>query len=60
MTEAQFRDLLGDLLVNTGLEDMEVLSAVSFREACLMTNSEGLLVTMDDGSEFQLKIVKSK
>lgn len=36
------------------------LSCVSFGEAGLLTNNEGVVLTLEDGSEYQITIVQSK
>lgn len=60
MDERGMRELLADLLLddedlNAGRRDVR-----SFEDEGLMTNNEGLVVRMEDGSEFQLQIVQSR
>lgn len=59
MTETELRELLTDLLLDDE-NGAEVRSAESFSDAMLMTSNEGLVLRMEDGSEFQLTVVKSK
>jgi hypothetical protein len=55
------QDLLDSLWDNDGLlYDDPVRSIRTFRDAGMMSADAGLIVTMSDGSEFQLAIVKSK
>ena len=48
-----------DLLVLV-YEDQRVKSVQTFREVGMLTNDTGLVVTMKDGSEFQLTVVQSR
>jgi hypothetical protein len=69
MTEIQFqnvlRDLLRDVALDADLSDSsdpdpsEILNVSTFDDAGLMTRNAGLVVQLDDGSEFQLRIVRS-
>ncbi len=62
MPEKKFQDLLQAIL----RDDLEVepqyyISSVrTFEEAGVSTEDRGLVVTMSDGSEYQLKIVRSQ
>ena len=58
MTETGMRELLADVLLDD--ESGEVRNVESFETAGLMTSNEGLVVHMDDGTEFQLTIVQSR
>lgn len=40
--------------------EIEVLSARPFRETGLMTNNEGFVIHLADGSEFQVTVVQSR
>ena len=53
------------VLVSGYAEDAEcftddVLSVKSFREAGLLTQEDGLVVRMRDGSEFQIAVIQSR
>ena len=48
-----------DLLV-LAYEDQRVKSVQTFREVGMLTNDAGIVVTMKDGSEFQLTVVQSR
>ena len=56
MTETTFRELLTDALLNHDEEPVEV---TSFQEDGVLTMNEGVTVRMDDGTEFQVTIVRS-
>ncbi len=62
MPEKKFQDLLQAIL----RDDLEVepryyVSSVrTFEEAGVSTEDRGLVVTMSDGSEYQLTIIKSR
>ena len=51
-------------LITEGCDSMEIcwenLRVQSFCEAGLMTSHNGLVITLPDGSEFQLTIVQSR
>ena len=51
-------------LITEGCDSMEIcwetLRVQSFCEAGLMTSNNGLVITLPDGSEFQLTIVQSR
>lgn len=60
MTENEFVELLDD-----ALEALEQLGDVSttrttFRDAGLLTMNSGMVVTLDDGQEFQVTVVRSR
>lgn len=42
------------------LEQLEMRSAHTFEDLGLLTRNHGLVIQMQDGSEFQLTIVKSR
>lgn len=50
---AEYTDGLDD--VEVGIERID-----TYERAGLMTNNKGLVLTMKDGTEFQLQIVQSK
>ncbi len=62
MPEKKFQDLLQTIL----RDDLEVepryyiTSVQTFEEAGVPSEDRGLVVTMSDGSEYQLTIVKSR
>jgi hypothetical protein len=62
MTETKFRQLLTELLYEASDEgaDAGIHSLSSFEDHGLMTSNEGLVIRMQDGSEFQLTIVASR
>jgi len=65
MTENGFTDCLKAVLVD-GLDVNEVFDpdgirrVETFREAEILTMNHGLVITMDDGTEFQVTIVLSR
>lgn len=64
MTENKIAEAL--LLTINGLLEIdetelgEVAEVLTFDRAGLLTNDEGIVLRMDDGSEFQLTIKKSR
>jgi len=52
--------LLPHLMLDDDGDDVEIESARSFEDLGVLTNNKGLTITMDDGSEFQISIVRSK
>ena len=60
MTEQEVRELLEDSLCGYADIRFRYHSYHSFAEAGILTSNEGLVITMVDGSQFQLTIVKSK
>ena len=64
MTETEIREALEMLLVGEAcLEDTSLIDTTfvtTFEDACLLTHDEGLVVRMQDGSEFQITIRKSR
>ncbi len=52
--------LTGELEVNESFDPAAVRSVATFEEAGVLTRDAGLVVQMEDGSEFQLTIVRSK
>jgi hypothetical protein len=57
MTETEFRQMLTHA-VYEGTEGSADVS--SFQDAGVMTYNEGLVVRMDDGTEFQVTVVASR
>lgn len=64
MTEIEIRKALEMLLVGEAcLEDTALIDTslvTTFEDACLLTDDEGLVVRMKDGSEFQITIRQSR
>ena len=59
-TEQQMQDYLKEVLIWSSQEDNEIKTIDTFEEMGVMTNNKGLLVRMQDGSRFQLVVVKSR
>ncbi|HOD84562.1 MAG TPA: hypothetical protein PKG77_24350 [Phycisphaerae bacterium] len=59
MNEHEMEDMLANLLQNED-EAPEVRRVETFEEAGILTYNRGLVVRTEDGSEFQLTIVRSK
>jgi len=59
MNEHEMEDLLANLLQNED-EAPEVRRVTTFEEAGILTYNRGLVVRTEDGSEFQITIVRSK
>jgi len=59
MNEQQMQDYLTEVLEWSSQEDGMVKSIDTFEEIGAMTNNKGLVIKMQDGSRFQLIIVKS-
>ncbi len=65
MTEEGFAACLAAVLngegdVNEILDPDGIREVVTFKDAGVLTRNEGLVVTLDDGTEFQLTIVRSR
>ena len=64
MNENEFESallyLIQDGETGEGIDADSVRSVVPYREAGVLTGNAGLVVTMNDGSEFQLTIVQSR
>lgn len=70
MDEQTFEEKLNDLFCTLnvdheiaeilGEDNPKVVGVRTFSEAGLLTNNVGLVVRTEDGSEFQLTIVKSR
>jgi hypothetical protein len=60
MTESEFAEYLDEALMWASEEDGMIIGAGSFESVGMMTRNEGLVVRMNDGSEFQITIVKSR
>ncbi len=65
MTESAFAACLaavlnGEVEVNESFDPDGIHRAVPYDEAGVLTRNAGLVVVMDDGSEFQVTIVRSR
>jgi hypothetical protein len=52
--------LEGELEVNESFDPDGIRSARTFRDLGVMTHNHGLVVRMDDGSEYQVTVVRSR
>lgn len=57
MDETEFESHLQNILNELG-EDVGMTRVQTFDDVGLMTRNRGLVVTLDDGSEFQITIVQ--
>ena len=60
LTEQKIQDYLVEVLDWASNEDGMVKIIDTFEELDMMTNNKGLVITMQDGTRFQLVIVKTK
>ena len=60
MTEFEFGEYLTELLTADADENGKDVRVETFENLGLMTRNDGLAVRLDDGTEFQLTIVRSK
>jgi hypothetical protein len=64
MTEERFAEALHDAIREAGLDDDTDLCAVAdvrgFADAGVMTGNVGLVVQLDDGSEWQVTVIQSR
>jgi hypothetical protein len=60
MTESEFAEYLDEALMWASEEDGMIIGSGSFESVGMMTRNEGLVVRMNDGSEFQVTVVKSR
>ena len=56
MTTEELADHLAELLADTD----EIRRVRSYAEVGMLTRDAGLVVTLDDGAEYQITIVKSR
>ena len=63
LTEREYREWLTRLLIEAQEEEFEgterIVRIVSFEEAGLLTSTEGLVIRLTDGSEFQVSVSSS-
>jgi len=60
-TAKRFETILASAIANTDeMRERKILRIESYEEAGVLTTDPGLVVTMDDGTEFQLTIVLSR
>ena len=60
LTEQKIQDYLVEVLDWASNEDGMVKIIDTFEELGMMTNNKGLVITMQDGTRFQLVIAKSR
>ena len=62
MDEKNVVEILKDSLELSSMEDFEdIISRIaSFSEAGLLTNDDGLVLYLNDGSEFQITVLRRK
>ena len=65
MTEKGFEACLqavlnGELELNESFDPDGVSGVATFEDAGILTRNRGLVVTMDNGEEYQIKIVQSR
>ena len=53
-------DLASDLDVSQEDDDLAIARVESYRDAGILTNNEGIVVELTDGSQFQVTIVRSR
>ena len=58
--EVVFEDYLLDHIQDLDVEGVHVARVYSFEDVGVLTRNRGIVVKMDDGSEYQLTIVKSR
>jgi hypothetical protein len=58
--EREFQDRLTDALELAAEENGQDVRVRSFRDEGVLTNNAGVVVTLPDGSEFQVTIVQSE
>ena len=64
LTEREYREWLARLLIEAQEEEFEgterIMRIVSFEEAGLLTSTEGLMIRLADGSEFQVSVRRAR
>ena len=53
-------ELTEEILDALEISGVKIWNATTFEERGILTRDEGLVVTMEDGSEYQITVVKSK
>lgn len=59
-TEDQFAELLTNVILDSEDDMGGVHRVETFEEAMLMTRDTGLVIRLEDGSEFQVRIKRSR
>ena len=60
MDGIEFVEELGEAMFDSEYNLQDIQNVSTFEEAGVLTNNVGLVVEMQDGSEFQVTIVRSK
>jgi len=60
MTNSKLQDYLVEMFDCDSLENGEIKYIETFEEKGILSSNNGIVLTMDDGSEFQMTLVKSK
>ena len=62
MNELEMQELLTDALNfnDEENENNQIKSIKSFQDAIILTSNKGLIIKMNDGSEFQITIIQSR
>jgi hypothetical protein len=60
MSESEFVEYIDEALMWSSEETGMIIGSGSFASVGMMTSNEGLVVRMNDGSEFQITVVKSR
>ncbi len=60
MSEQDFKDILSEALAMYMDEGSPIKRVCSFSDAGVLSTNEGLVVSLEDGSQFQLTIVQSR
>jgi len=60
MGEYEFQELVTEKLYEAEYYETGVEQISSFQEAGICSGNKGLVITMEDGSEFQVTIVQSR
>ena len=60
MTPEKIQELIQEALYNEDNDVQDIASIDTFRDASLMTDDKGLVIALEDGSEFQVTIVQTR
>lgn len=60
MKEQEIQDILQEAIDLFVEEEGAAVETITFEEAGIFTNDKGLVLTTEDGHEFQITIVRSK